>query len=164
MKKVLFLLLALIAFAAIPALAVTDAVLFMQYDTTISAGSTFDSLLAANDSSTLCAATPRFKQGYTYYLQLGRLAGASKDTCNLTVVADAYDAEGAIVGRAWGSDTSADRSEQVLLNIPIGSLKTGVFGVKYVLKLMNVSTGTTAAKLNLGTIRVVKARPVNVTD
>lgn len=160
MKKILFLLGFLLALA-LPSFAVTDAGLVFEVDTVICSSSLWDTIKAANDTSTIQNATGRMKSGYTYYLQLGRLTGTSKDTCNLTVCVDAYSANDSLIGRAWSSDTSVDRSEMKLFTLPMFTgTTTHAVGVKHRVKIVNVSTGTTAAQCILNYMAILRARPV----
>jgi hypothetical protein len=163
MKNILFLLVALLLAGLAPVSAgVADAVLEWDIDTTLCATGNFDTLKAANDSSTICAAR-QFSQGYEYYLTVSRLLGTSKDTSNLCVAVDGYTFGDSLVGRAR-SDTSVDRSESFTFTLPIykGDIACGAFFVadKYRLKIMNVSTGTTAASTILNGMIIRRCRPV----
>ena len=170
MKKILFLITALALFT-VQSFAVTDAALEWAVDTAISSANGFDTLLAANDSSTLLEKTNTFgygnsvnKRGWTYYVVLGTLTGTSLDTSNLCISVDAYDKNDSLIGRAY-SDTSVDRSGCYFFTLPINGgdgLCGNVFvGSKYRIKLLNQSAGTTTAETGINTIEIIRSRPVN---
>jgi hypothetical protein len=126
-----------------------------------------DTILAANDSFTVMAATAKIK-GYSvntpgdWYLQIGRLTGTSKDTANLCVAVDAYSFNDTLIGRCR-SDTSADRSETYTFKLPIGAGDaTGgdrFYGNKYRVKIMNVGTGTTTEQTIINYVRMFLVKP-----
>ncbi len=174
MKSIFSLLVAILVLAllSVPAPAATDAGLEWDIDTTISSAAGFDTILAANDSSTIMTARTSFGKGnrinyggWTYYVALGRITGTSKDTANLCIAVDAYDFNDSLIGRAY-SDTSADRSECYFFTLPIGlgDAKTGhaFIGDKYRLKIKNVGTGTTTEQTIINGISIRKSRPVNM--
>jgi len=174
MKKLLILLAVILT---VPSFAVTDAALEWQTDTVI-LGTTagFDTLTKATDSSTILLRTSEFKRyikvnngGWTYYLQVGRLGGTSKDTTIWQVAVDGYTANGVLIGRAY-SDTSTDRSETYMFKLPIGAgdalCGEGFIADQYALKFLTVHAGsaeTNQVFIN-GPIIIRKSRPLNLTS
>src|SRR3990167_3051509 len=93
-----FLLVALLSIVSLPVnAAVADAILVWDKDTTLCATSAFDTILAANDSSLICASR-QFDPNWEYYLSLSRLTGTSKDTSNLCIAVDAYTFNDSLIG------------------------------------------------------------------
>lgn len=173
MKKLLILLAVILT---VPSFAVTDAALEWDTDTVILATTAgFDTLVTSIDSSTILARTSQFKRnikvnngGWTYWLQVGRAGGASKDTNMLAVRVDAYTANGVLIGSAF-SDTCTDRSETYMYKLPIGAgdaLGGDAFiADQYVLKFKNTFAATAAQSYIInGPIIIRKSRPLNLTS
>ena len=164
MKKILFLLVALLLAGLAPVSAgVADAVLEWDACSTITAAAKYDSLLKTADSITIMAKTSAIggrsinDGGWTYYLQLARLTGASKDTSIFRAVVDGYTFNDSLIGRVH-SDTSTDHSETIMLALPIGSC----IADKYAIKILSHGTGdNTMRTVFNGPIRIVRSRPLN---
>jgi hypothetical protein len=168
-------LLILLAFVlCVPSFAVTDAALEWQTDTVILATTAgFDTLTKATDSSTILSRTSEFKRyikanngGWTYYLQVGRLGGTSKDTAILQVAVDGYTANGVLIGRVY-SDTCTDRSETYMYRLPIGAGDApwgeAFIADQYALKFLTAHAGSAETNqlfIN-GPIVIRKSRPLN---
>lgn len=156
MKKILTLILLVGALLSVNA-TVADAVYDFELDTTIST-SKFDSLILSNDSITVLTTSNRFVNGWTYYLNVGRRTGASKDTTNYIVTVDAYTYGGTLIGRFFNSDSGpADNAEGKLHKLCIGNT---AMGYKYTIKIVGIDVGAATNRTVFNVLQIYKARPV----